>query len=156
MLPKKPLEPAIAAAALTAQRPNRCPDSLPFLVAHRTWMQPSDLVAYVDVDDTLVRQTGTKRIPMSAVVEHVRQLHQAGVTLFCWSAGGADYSRQTARELGIETLFAGFLPKPHVLLDDQPPSEWPNCIVAVPSGLASATAHDHIEALARRGRANKA
>ena len=119
-------------------------------------MQPSDLVAYVDVDDTLVRQTGTKRIPMVAVVEHVRQLHQAGVTLYCWSAGGADYSRRTARELGIESLFTGFLPKPHVLLDDQPPSEWPNCIVAVPSGLASATPHGHIDALARRERANKA
>jgi hypothetical protein len=119
-------------------------------------MEPKDLVAYVDVDDTLVRQTGTKRIPMVAVVEHVRQLHQAGVTLFCWSAGGAEYSRRTARELGIESLFTGFLPKPHVLLDDQPPSEWPNCIVAVPSGLASVTPHGHIDALARRERANKA
>jgi hypothetical protein len=113
-------------------------------------MQPSDLVAYVDVDDTLVRQTGTKRIPMVAVVEHVRQLHQAGVTLFCWSAGGAEYSRRTARELGIESLFTGFLPKPHVLLDDQPPSEWPNCIVAVPAGLASASVDGHLAALARR------
>lgn len=34
-------------------------------------MQPSDLVVYVDVDDTLVRQTGSKRVPMVAVVEHV-------------------------------------------------------------------------------------
>lgn len=115
-------------------------------------MQPCELVAYVDVDDTLVRQTGSKRIPMVAVVEHVRQLHAAGVTLYCWSAGGADYSRRTARELGIESLFAGFLPKPNVLVDDQPPSEWPNCIVAVPSGLASATVRGHIEALARRER----
>lgn len=117
-------------------------------------MQPSDLVAYVDVDDTLVRQTGTKRIPMVAVVEHVRRLHRAGVTLYCWSAGGADYSRSTARELGIESLFSGFLPKPQVLVDDQPPGEWPNCIVAVPAGLASATAEDHIEALARRQRSD--
>jgi hypothetical protein len=118
-------------------------------------MQPNDLVVYVDVDDTLVRQTGTKRIPMVAVVEHVRQLHQAGATLFCWSAGGADYARRTACELTIDSLFTGFLPKPHVLLDDQPPSQWPNCIVAVPSGLASATAHGHIEALLRRERAGE-
>jgi hypothetical protein len=118
-------------------------------------MRPSDLVAYVDVDDTLVRQAGTKRIPMIAVVEHIRELHRAGVTLFCWSAGGADYSRSTARELGIESLLTRFLPKPHVMLDDQPPSEWPNCIVAVPSGLASATADGHIAALARRERVNK-
>jgi len=119
-------------------------------------MQPTDLVVYVDVDDTLVRQTGTKRIPMVASVDHVRRLHEAGATLFCWSSGGAEYSRLTARELGIESLFAGFLPKPHVLLDDRPPSEWPNCIVAVPSGLASATPHGHIDALARRERTNTA
>jgi hypothetical protein len=31
-------------------------------------------VVYVDVDDTLVRTVGTKRIPMSEVVEHVRAL----------------------------------------------------------------------------------
>ncbi len=118
-------------------------------------MKPSDLVVYVDVDDTLVRQTGPKRIPMVAVIEHVRQLHQNGATLYCWSAGGGDYARSTARELGIESLFAGFLPKPHVLVDDQPPSEWPNCIVAVPTGLASATVAGHIEALARRERASR-
>lgn len=118
-------------------------------------MTPSDLVVYVDVDDTLVRQTGQKRIPMVAVIEHVRQLHQNGATLYCWSAGGGDYARSTARELGIESLFAGFLPKPHVLVDDQPPSEWPNCIVAVPTGLASATAAGHLEALARRERASR-
>lgn len=32
-------------------------------------MQPTDLVVYVDVDDTLVRQTGAKRIPMVAAVD---------------------------------------------------------------------------------------
>ena len=114
--------------------------------------QPADLVVYVDVDDTLVRQTGSKRIPMTAVVDHVRHLHRAGATLFCWSAGGGDYARAAARELGIEALFTGFLPKPHVLLDDQPPSEWPNCIVAVPAGLASATIDGHLAALAQRER----
>jgi hypothetical protein len=114
--------------------------------------QPADLVVYVDVDDTLVRQTGSKRIPMTAVVDHVRDLHRAGATLFCWSAGGGDYARAAARELGIEALFSGFLPKPHVLLDDQPPSEWPNCIVAVPAGLASATVDGHLAALAQRER----
>ena len=74
-------------------------------------MQPSELVVYVD--DTLVRQTGTKRIPMVAVVAHVREPHRAGAMLFCWSAGGTDYPRPTV--LGIEALFTGFLPKPHVL-----------------------------------------
>ncbi len=114
-------------------------------------MKPADLVAFVDIDDTLVRSTGTKRIPMPAAIEHVRHLHASGVSLFCWSAGGADYARVTAQELGIEELFQCFLPKPNVLIDDQPPSAWPRLVVALPHGLASKTVEDHIRALSREG-----
>lgn len=39
------------------------------------------LIAYVDVDDTLVRSFGGKRIPMPAMVRHVRDLHLRGVAL---------------------------------------------------------------------------
>jgi len=62
------------------------------------------MIVYVDVDDTLVRSTGTTRIPMTSVIEHVRQLKADGATLYLWSAGGADYCRTTAIELGIEYL----------------------------------------------------
>ncbi len=37
------------------------------------------VVAYVDVDDTLVRSFGSKRIPMTEMVRHVRELKRAGV-----------------------------------------------------------------------------
>ncbi|HFW7063473.1 TPA: hypothetical protein ACIC77_005019, partial [Escherichia coli] len=43
------------------------------------------------------------------------------------SSGGADYARKSAIELGIVECFAGFLPKPHVIIDDQPVSQWHNC-----------------------------
>ena len=115
-------------------------------------MNPTDLVAYVDVDDTLVRSIGGARIPIPDAIRHVRDLHTAGATLFCWSAGGADYARASAKELGIEALFTSFLPKPHVMIDDHPPGEWPHLIVATPRELAGRTAEDHIEALARRRR----
>jgi hypothetical protein len=58
-------------------------------------MKLSDLVAYVDVDDTLVRSFGSKRIPMPAMATHVRELHRAGVVLYCWSSGGAKYAAQS-------------------------------------------------------------
>ena len=32
-------------------------------------------VIYVDVDDTLIRPAGTKRMPIASVVERVRALH---------------------------------------------------------------------------------
>ena len=74
--------------------------------------------------------------------------------LYCWSAGGGDYARQSARELAMDDWFEAFLPKPHVMVDDHPPSEWPHLVVAHPIGLASKRVEDHIEALARRRRSS--
>jgi len=79
---------------------------------------------YVDVDDTLVRSSGSKRIPIDATVEAVKALASAGAQLFCWSSGGAEYARAAATELGLETCFQSFLPKPDGLLDDVRISEW--------------------------------
>jgi len=82
------------------------------------------LVIYVDVDDTFVRSYGTKRIPIPAVIRHIRELHRQGTALYCWSSGGADYARESAEEFGLADCFLAFLPKPDVLLDDQNVSAW--------------------------------
>jgi hypothetical protein len=79
---------------------------------------------YVDVDDTLIRSFGSKRLPMDATVRLVKSLHAAGATLFCWSRGGADYARKSAAEAGVESCFTAFLPKPDVLIDDVAPDAW--------------------------------
>jgi hydroxymethylpyrimidine pyrophosphatase-like HAD family hydrolase len=84
-------------------------------------------VVFVDIDDTLVRSVGIKRIPMPAVIEQVKRLKLEGVTMYLWSSGGADYCRNTAVELGISDCFKGFLPKPTVYIDDQPVQEWRFC-----------------------------
>ncbi|MGK3982830.1 DUF705 domain-containing protein [Sorangium sp. So ce136] len=106
-------------------------------------MDAKHLVVYVDVDDTLVRSFGSKRIPMSAVVEHVRQLHEQGFVLYCWSTGGADYAENAARELGIERCFTGFLPKPDILIDDQTPADWRGLVCVHPNEAVSKSAHDY-------------
>jgi len=85
------------------------------------------MVVYVDVDDTLVRSSGTKRIPMPRVIERVKRLHAEGAILYLWSTGGKEYARATAEELRIADCFVGFLPKPTLILDDQPVSEWRGC-----------------------------
>lgn len=103
----------------------------------------SKLVAYVDIDDTLVRSAGSKRIPMAGVVAHVRALFKSGVTLYVWSSGGAEYARTSARELGLEECFLGFLPKPNILIDDQAPSEWRRLIHVHPLEAVSKTADDY-------------
>ena len=38
---------------------------------------------YVDVDDTLVRSVGSKRIPIPSVIRHVGELHREGAILYC-------------------------------------------------------------------------
>jgi len=58
-------------------------------------------IIYFDIDDTLVRSNGQKRIPMPAVIAEIRRLKAEGVTLYLWSSGGSEYCKSTALELGI-------------------------------------------------------
>lgn len=95
-------------------------------------------VVFIDVDETLVRSVGTKRIPMPSVVAQVRRLHAAGALLFLWSSGGGDYCRETAKELGLSDCFSGFLPKPTAYIDDQPVQEWRGCQHFYPMQAAEA------------------
>ena len=95
-------------------------------------------VVFVDVDDTLVRSAGTKRIPMPPVVARVRELHAQGVALYLWSSGGAEYARASAAELGIEECFLAFLPKPDAYIDDQPVQEWRYCQHVLPGNAGGA------------------
>lgn len=82
-------------------------------------MPQKEVVIFLDVDDTLIRSFGTKQIPIPTAVQYVRDVFQAGYTLYLWSRGGAEYSREVARSLGIEHCFTGFLPKPDVVVDDR-------------------------------------
>lgn len=81
-------------------------------------------VIFVDVDDTLIRSVGTKRIPMPGVIAQVRRLKAEGAELYLWSSGGAEYARESAAELGLTDCFTAFLPKPYAYIDDQPFAEW--------------------------------
>jgi cation transport ATPase len=95
-------------------------------------------VIYVDVDDTLVRSFGTKRMPMASVVSSIQALHQDGVVMYLWSSGGGEYARESAVELGIENCFVAFLPKPDVYIDDQSFDEWRYCRHVLPGNAAEA------------------
>jgi hypothetical protein len=115
-----------------------------------TQLRNPPLVVYVDVDDTLVRTIGTKRFPMTGAIDHVRALHAQGAELFCWSSGGADYARAAAEELGIAPCFIAFLPKPHVLLDDQPFTDWRRLLNMHPFQCESELVATYQAALAAR------
>lgn len=81
-------------------------------------------VIYVDIDDTLVRSFGSKRMPMTSMVALVRSLKERGAELYCWSSGGAEYARSAAEEVGLGDCFVAFLPKPQALLDDVSVGKW--------------------------------
>lgn len=79
---------------------------------------------YVDVDDTLIRSIGTRRIPIPATVGLVKALKDRGAALFLWSRGGARYAQEVAEELKVADCFEAFLPKPQLLLDDATVEHW--------------------------------
>ena len=101
------------------------------------------LVIFVDVDDTLVRSQGTKRIPMSPVIAHVRALHEQGAQLYCWSSGGGEYAKESAVECGLADCFLAFLPKPEILLDDRSLDEWRRLVAIHPNTCPSMTLDDY-------------
>jgi phosphoserine phosphatase len=101
------------------------------------------LTIYVDVDDTLARHVGRKTVPMPRTIAHVRSLHEEGATLYCWSTGGAEYAERIATDLGIGACFAGFLPKPNVLLDDQAVADWRQTTEVTPSEATGRTLADY-------------
>jgi hypothetical protein len=101
------------------------------------------MIVYVDVDDTLVRSVGAARIPIVGVIEHVRRLKADGAELYLWSAGGADYCRQTATELGIADCFVAFLPKPRIMIDDQEVRDCVFCTTFHPSTCTGRTLADY-------------
>src|SRR4051812_2945141 len=94
---------------------------------------PRPKVVFVDVDDTLMRSVGSKRIPAPSVVARVRALPAEGAEMYCWSTGGAAYAKEAAEELGIAGCFAAFLPKPDVMIDDQAVAEWRGCTLVRPA-----------------------
>jgi len=108
-----------------------------------SYTSPIPVHVFVDVDDTLVRSAGSKRIPIPAVIQHVRDLHTQGAVFFCWSAGGADYARQSAEELGVAACFTAFLPKPNVFIDDQSVADWPRSILVHPSSCIGRSLDDY-------------
>lgn len=111
-------------------------------------MPPAPPVIYVDVDDTLVRSFGSKRIPMRATVELVRALKARGAALYCWSTGGAEYARAAAKDLGVADCFVAFLPKPQMLIDDVAFAQW-KLTELHPTECASMTADELIARLQR-------
>lgn len=100
---------------------------------------------YVDVDETFVRNYGTKRIPIPAVLEHIKELKEQGAVLYCWSSGGAKYAEESAKEFGIDNCFDGFLPKPEVSIDDMAFSQWRNLLEVHPNECPENTVESYKE-----------
>ena len=68
--------------------------------------------------------------------------------------GAADVDRLCARSarresrLGLVDCFRAFLPKPHIIIDDQAPAEWRRLIHVHPGEASAKTPEDHATALA--------
>jgi len=69
-------------------------------------MMKKPFYVYVDVDETFLRNYGTKQMPIPSVIEHVKALKEEGAILYCWSSGGAEYAQQSAEKFGIDASVA--------------------------------------------------
>ncbi|MEM8556280.1 MAG: hydrolase [Bacteroidota bacterium] len=74
---------------------------------------------------------------MPEVIEAIRSLHDAGVQLYCWSSGGADYAQASAAEFGLADCFVAFLLKPTVLIDDVAIADWRRLRQVHPNQISS-------------------
>jgi len=72
-------------------------------------------VAYFDIDGTI---RSHDRVPNVQVLALLAYLHERGIRIYLWSAGGEDNCREVAARCGIENLITGFLPKPVISVDD--------------------------------------
>ncbi len=102
-------------------------------------MPQKESVIFVDVDDTLIRSFGAKQIPIPNAIRYVRDMFNAGNLLYCWSRGGAQYSRDVATKLGIADCFVCFLPKPDVVIDDRLEQLLDHCEFIHPNNAVSRT-----------------
>jgi hypothetical protein len=79
---------------------------------------------FIDIDDTMIRSIGTKRIPITDTIKFIKNIDTKIDSIYLWSRGGAEYTKEIADSLGIAHLISGFLPKPDVMIDDQRISDW--------------------------------
>ncbi len=85
-----------------------------------------DFTVFVDVDNTIMISTEHGERGLYKAIKFVKQLHEKGFELYCWSQAGAAYAEKACEFLGIKDLFKAFLPKPNMCLDDRPMSDWCN------------------------------
>lgn len=83
-----------------------------------------EFIVYVDVDNTLMGTHEGKEVPLRGTIKMLKQLHEKGFELYCWSQCGKEYAKFVCDWLGISDLFQAFLPKPNMIIDDHEWSEW--------------------------------
>ncbi len=105
---------------------------------------------YVDIDETFLRNYGTKQIPIPTVIEHIKSLKAQGAILYCWSSGGAEYAKVSAEKFGISECFVGFLPKPNVTLDDTSFAQWRNLLEVHPNVCPQHTVESYKEEILKK------
>lgn len=103
----------------------------------------SDIVVYVDIDETLVSWTpqgwdtvieiennGFKSsfTPILANIEQVKKHKLCNHRVIFWSAGGWAWAKKVVEVLGLMEYADGILTKPRWIIDDLPASEFiPEC-----------------------------
>ncbi len=95
------------------------------------------LTVFVDVESSF--HEGAR----DSVIRYLRSLEPERCELFAWSRQGSEAARAQVAEAGLEGLFGGFLPKPHVMLDAHEPRLWPGLTVQCPTRVEDESEANH-------------
>lgn len=110
-------------------------------------MSKRTLVIYVDVDDTLIRTLGTKRVPIPTAISHVRALHTQGAVLYLSAVAVNNMLGECAR-YGYRGMLRRILAKTsNSKFDDQQVSEWRYCRTVHPSNCGETSMEDYVTQL---------
>ena len=56
-------------------------------------------IIFIDIDDTLVRTYGLKRIPIPKTIQAIFRFHKEGSEIYLWSNGGSDYCKKNSKRI---------------------------------------------------------
>lgn len=76
---------------------------------------------YIDIDDTITPDCGKTFNPYA--IRLIKELSKK-TNVIIWSHGGFEYAKEIVLVSGLEPYICQALPKPSMMIDDLPPSDW--------------------------------
>ena len=79
---------------------------------------PVNKIVYVDVDGTIILDSGEPNEPLIAFLRKLKTDKGGNFEIILWSMAGEKHAREVASKFGITNLFSHILTKPSFMIDN--------------------------------------